>query len=108
MCGTLRFDEKTSFIKCLGFTPYWEYKPTNINHADSPGANTSEKFAILGAINKIHLKWDVIDGSVLKCVRQTILYSFVLDKALGYNVFCQPETIHCKRMKKSVLNTETF
>ena len=107
-CGTLGFDEKSFFIKCLGFTTYWDYKPTNIIHADSSGANSSEKNVDQGAINKIHLKCDVIDGSVLKRVGQPILYNFVLDKALGYNVFCQTETIHCKGMKKAVWNTETF
>ena len=33
--GTLRFDEKSFFNKLLGFTPYWDYKPTNAIHADN-------------------------------------------------------------------------
>ena len=51
---------------------------------------------------------DVIDGSVVNGVRQPILYSFVSDKPSGYKVFCEPETIHYKKIKKSVLNTITF
>ena len=54
------------------------------------------------------MKCDVIDGSVVDGVRQSILYSFLLDKKLGYKVFCEPETIHYKKINKSVLNTITF
>ena len=35
--GTLRFDKKLFFHTLLGFAPYWDYKPTNAIHADSPG-----------------------------------------------------------------------
>ena len=54
------------------------------------------------------MKCDAIDGSVVNGVRQPILYSFVLDKPSGYKVFSEPETIHFKKIKKSVLNTITF
>ena len=54
------------------------------------------------------MKCDCIDGSVLNGVRQPILYSFVLDKLPGYKVFCEPETIHYRKINKSVLNTITF
>ena len=54
------------------------------------------------------MKCDVIDGSVVNGIRQPILYSFVLDKPRGYKVFCELETIHYKKINKSVLNTITF
>ena len=54
------------------------------------------------------MKCDVIDGSVVNGLRQPILYSFVFDKKLGYKVFSEPETIHYKKINKSVLNTITF
>ena len=57
---------------------------------------------------KIHLKCDVIDGSVVNGLKQLILYSFVLDKLPGYKVFCEPKTIHYKKINKSVLITITF
>ena len=41
--GTLRFDEKSFFHTLLGFTPYWDFKPTNAVYADSPGVFTSDK-----------------------------------------------------------------
>ena len=54
------------------------------------------------------MKCEVIDGSVLNGLRQPILYSFVLDKLPGSKVFCEPETIHYKKINTSVLNTITF
>ena len=106
---TLRFDKKSFFHTLLGFTPYWDYKPTNDIHADAPGVYTSDKIiSNLNTIDKIHLKCDIIDGSIQDGFRQPILFSFVLDKPSGYKVFCQPETIHYKKINKSILNTATF
>ena len=97
---TLRFDEKSFFHTLLGFTSYWDYKL---------GIYSSDKVILnLNTINKIHLKCDIIDGSIQDGVRQPILFSFVLDKPSGYKIFCQPETINYKKIKKSVLNTITF
>ena len=78
----------------MGFTPYWNYTPTNAIHADSPGVCTSDKILYLSTIDKIHLKCDVIDGSIQIGFRQLFLFSFVLDKKAGYKVFCQPEAVH--------------
>ena len=96
----IRFDEKSFFSTILGFTPGWDYKHYN--------KYTSQKIVNLGSTNKIHLKCDVIDGSLVDGIRRPILYSFVLDKLPGYKVFCEPETIHYKKINKSVLNTITF
>ena len=71
----IRFDEKSFFSTILGFTPGWDYKHYN--------KYTSQKIVNLGSTNKIHLKCDAIDGSVVNGVRQPILYSFVLDKLPG-------------------------
>ena len=96
----IRFDEKSFFSTILGFTPGWDYKHYN--------KYTSQKVVNLGSTNKIHLKCDVIDGSIQNGFRQPILYSFVLDKLPGYKIFSEPETIHYKKINKSVLNTITF
>ena len=39
---------------------------------------------------------------------ESILFSFILDKPAVYKVFYEPETIHNKKIKKSVLNIITF
>ena len=54
------------------------------------------------------MKCDCFEGSVVNGLRHPILYSFVLDKLPGYKVFCEPETIHYKKINKSVLNTIIF
>ncbi len=96
----IRFVEKSFFSTILGFTSGWDYKHYN--------KYISQKIVNLSNTNKIHLKCDVIDGSVVNGLRQPILYSFVLDKPSGYKVFSEPETIHFKKINKSVLNTITF
>ena len=97
------------FHTLLGFEPYWDCKPTNAFNSNGEGVYTSDKiFLKLNTINKIHLKCDCIDGSVQDGVRQPILFSLVLDKPSGYKVFCQPETIHYKKINISVLNTMMF
>ena len=96
----IRFDEKSFFNNFLGFTSGWEFKQYN--------KHTSQKIVNLRCTNKIHLKCDCIDGSIQNGLRQPILFSFVLDEPSGYKVFCEPETIHYKKVNKSVLNTITF
>ena len=96
----IRFDEKSFFNTVLGFTPGWGYKHYK--------KYISQKILNLGSTNKKKLKCDIIDGSVVNGLRQPILYSFVLDKKPGYKVFSEPETIHFKKIYKSVLDTITF
>ena len=96
----IRFDEQSFLSTVLGFTPGWDYKHYN--------KYISQKILNLGSTNEIHLKCDCIDGSIQDGVRKPILFSFVLDKKPGYKVFSEPETIHYKKINKSVLNTITF
>ena len=81
----------------------------NAIFADAPGVYTSDKIIFnLSTIDKVHLKCVCIDGSIQDGIRQPILFSFVLDKSAGYKVFCNRETIHYKKINKSLLNTITF
>ena len=52
----------------------------------------------LSILYEILLKCYVLDGSVLNSIRQPILYNFVSDKPSGSKVFCEPETIHYKKI----------
>ena len=99
---------KTFFNTLLKFTLYWFYKPTKAIHVDSPGVYTKDKNMILSNIDEIHFKCYVVEGLVVNGLGQTVLFSFVLDKPAGYNVFCQRETIHFEEIKKYVLITITF
>ena len=69
---------------------------------------TSEKNLNLNTIDKIHLKCDVIDGSVMNRIREPILFGFNSHKLPGYKVFCEPETTHYKKINKSAPNTIPF
>ena len=106
--GTLRIDNKTFSHTLLDFTPFWDYKPTNAIHANSPGVYTSNKILNIKIIIEIHLKCDVFDGSIQNVLRQPNLFSFPLDKPSCYKVFCEPELFHYKKVSKSVLNIITF
>ena len=45
---------------------------------------------------KIHLKCDVIPGSVVNGIRELIIFLPILDKPPGYKLFCGPEMVHYK------------
>ena len=60
-----RFDKKLFFSTILVFNYGWDYKSFN--------KNFSQKIINLSSNNKIHLKCDVIDGSVVNGLRQRIL-----------------------------------
>ena len=81
--GTLRFDESSFFHILLGHTPHWDFKPTTSNNVGIPTVYTSDKILNLTTRNKTHLKCDVFEGSVVNGLRQSILYSFVLNKKPG-------------------------
>ena len=92
------FNEKSFLNTYLGFTAFWNSKPTKTSHVDRPVVYSSDKFLNLSIINKVHLKCDIIDGSILDGKRQPILFSFVSDKRHGYEVFSEPETIIHKKI----------
>ena len=94
--GTFNFDEKSFFSILLSFTPFWDYKPTNAIHADSPGKYTTDKTLNKNTMNKIHLKCKVVDVSMGDEVQEFILFSFKLEKPAGYKIFRRPETIYYK------------
>ena len=75
----IRFDEKSFFSTILGFDPFWDYKHYN--------EYISQKIVNLNTTNKIDLKCDVVDGSVVNGIREPILLNFVLNKPAGYNFF---------------------
>ena len=79
----IRFDEKSFFCNVLGFTSGWDYK----HYIEY----TSQKIVNLSITNKVHLKCDVIDGSVVNGSKQSFLYSFLLDKPVEYSIFLNLE-----------------
>ena len=86
-------DESSFFDFLLGFSPYWDYK----NNNKYVGRKTTD----LSTVDNNPLKADCIDGSVVNGVKKPILYSFVLNKPPGYQIFCSPETTHYKEIKQN-------
>ena len=80
---SIRFDEKSFFSTILGF-----FK----RHI----AYIGPKIINLATINKILLKCDVVNGSLVNGLGQTIWCSFIFDKTPGYKVFCETETFIIK------------
>ena len=64
-----RFDEKSFCSTILCFNHVWDYKHY-IEYI-------SRKIVNLSTTNKIHLKCDVIDGSVVNGVQQALIFSFI-------------------------------
>ena len=88
----------------MGFTAYWDYIPTDAVHAGSPDVYSRDTFLNITIIEKIHLKCDVIDGSLVNNLRQPRLFSFDSNKPAGCKLFGEPETKHFKKINDSVLN----
>ena len=63
------------------------------------GTHRSEKPIMITTIDKIHLKCDCIDGSIVSGFREQILFSFCLDKPPGYKIRKEPTTIFYKKDK---------
>ena len=74
--GILTFTKKTFFHTLIKFLPYWNHKPTNAAYVDSAGVNTSDKILNLSSIDKIRLKCDILDDSMVNGLRQPIIFSF--------------------------------
>ena len=68
----------------------------------------SRKLIGITGVEKIHLKCDCINASIVNSVRQTILYSFALSLPPGHKVYNEHRVKFFKKMKKSVLSQITF
>ena len=90
----------------MGFTPFWDFKPTNANHVDSRGAYTNEKILKLSTKDKIHLKCDAVDGCVVDGSREAKPFGFVLKNVLDIK-FSVNLKLYIKKIYKSVRNTLT-
>ena len=77
---TTRFTEKSSYYVILRFTQSHSGELGNFEGFVQliPGSHKSDNPINITAINKIHLKSDCIDGSIINGIRENILYSFAL------------------------------
>ena len=68
---------------------------------------SNEPINITG-IDKIHLKCDCIQGSIVNGIREPILYSFALSSPPGLKIYKKPRFKLFKKVNKSVLSHITF
>ena len=88
---TLIFTEKSFFYTILGFTQSISYPLDDIDrfYQIIAGSYESNKPINITGIDKIHLKCDCIQGSIVNGIREPILYSFALSSP-GHKMYKEP------------------
>ena len=107
---TLIFTEKSFFYTILGFTQSRSYPLNDIDgfYQLIAGSYKSDKPINITGIDKIHLKCDCIQGSIVNGKRESILYSFALSSPPGHKIYKEPRVKLFKKINKSVLSHITF
>ena len=107
---TLIFTNKSFFYTILGFTQSHQGPLNDIEgfYQKLPGSYKSDKPINITGIDKVHLKCDCIDGSIVNGVREPILYSFALDQPPGHKIYKEPKVKLFKKINKSILSHMTF
>ena len=89
---------KSELNKLLGFTL-----------TDYPsGTHTSEKPGMITMTDKVHLKCDCVDGSIVNGIREQILFSFNSSAPPRYKIIKEPTTVLYKKINKTRLDTIQF
>ena len=107
---TLKFTEKSFFYTILGFTQSRSYPLDDIDgfYQIIAGSYKSDKPINITGIDKIHLKNDCIQGSIMNGVGEPILYSFAMSSPPGHKIYKEPRVKLFKKINKSVLSHITF
>ena len=107
---TLIFTEKSFFYTSLGFTRSQSYPLDDIEgfYQLIAGSYKSKRPINISGIDKIHLKCDCIQGSIVNGIREPILYSFALSSPPGHKIYKEPRVKLFKKVNKSVLSHITF
>ena len=107
---TLIFTNKSFFYTILGFTQSHSYPLDDIQgfYQLIAGLYKSERPINITGIDKVHLKCDCIDGSIMNGNREPILYSFSLDQPPGHKIYKEPKVKLFKKINKSILSHITF
>ena len=107
---TLLFTKKSFFYTILGFSQSRSYPLEDIDgfYQLISGSYKSDKPINITGIDKVHLKCNCIDGSIMNGIREPILYSFSLDQPPGHKIYKEPKVKLFKKINKSVLSHITF
>ena len=107
---TLISTEKSVFYTILGFTRSHSYPSDDIDgfYQLIAGSYKSDKPVNISGIDKIHLKCDCIQGSIVNGKREPILYSFALSSPPGHKIYKEPRVKLFEKINKSVLSHINF
>ena len=88
----------------LGFTQSHFYLLDDIQgfHQLIAGSYESDKSVNIPGIDKIHIKADCNDGSIVNGIRGPILYNFALDKPPGHKAYKEPTVKLFKEIKENL------
>ena len=107
---TLINTKRSFFYTILGFTQSRSYPLDDIDshYQLISGSYISDKPINITGIDKVHLKCDCIQGSIVNGVREPILFSFALSSPPGHKIYKEPRVKLLKKVNKSVLSHITF
>ena len=107
---TIIFTEKSFFHTILEFTRSHSYPLDDIDgfYQLIPGSYKGDKPINITGIDKVHLKCDCIQGSIVNGLREPILYSFALSSPPGHKIYKEPRVKLFKKINKSVLSHIRF
>ena len=104
------FTEISFFYTILGFTRSNSYPLNDIEgfYQKIGGSYKSDRPNIITGIDKVHLKCDCINGSIVNGIREPIFYIFALSPPPGPERYKEPRIKLFKKINKSVLSHITF
>ena len=107
---TLIFTEKSFFYTILGFTQSRSYPLDDIDgfYQLIAGSYKSDRPINIIGIDKIHLKCDCMQDSIVSGIREPILYSIALSSPPGHKMYKEPRVKLFKKVNKSVLSHITI
>ena len=107
---TLKFTKRSFFCTILQFTQSYSGPLGDLDGYIQliPGTYKSDRPINITSIDKVHLKCDCIDGSIVNGTREPILFSFALSSPPGHKIYKEPRVKLFKKVNKFVLSHITF
>ena len=107
---TLIFTNKSFFYTILGFTQSRSYPLDDIDgfYQLIAGLYKSDRPMNITGIDKVQLKCDSINGSIVNGVKKPIFYSFVLSSLPGHKIYKESRVKPFKLINKSILSHTNF
>ena len=99
-------------VLTTSYSIYFNYELNTLlgftNKGYSAGIHISEKPVMITTTDKVHLKCDCVDGSIVNGIREQILFSFNLSAPPIYKIIKEPNDILYKKINKTRLDSIQF